>query len=128
MIAKYVTVVFVFALSTISFSAVAQQPSVSSNAVRVADNKNCPSVHITMPKNKVARDELNKLDQKVKWDESCVARLVGSWNRDLKAFQDRLNNPKCDPQLTQQFVSTWVSNHDDKHFQMYAGATCKAKK
>ena len=54
--------------------------------------------------------------------------LVGSWNQGLKEFQEKLNNQKCDPQLTQQFVSTWVSNHDDRHFQMYAGAQCVAKK
>lgn len=125
---KYVTIVAAFALSTIPFLAVAQQLPGSSNALRVADNKNCPSVHITMPKDKHAREELNKLDKKVKWDEMCVANLVGSWNKDLKDYQNRLSNPKCDPTLTQQVVNIWVSNHDDKHFQMYAGARCVAKK
>jgi hypothetical protein len=129
---KYVTVVAAFALSTIAFSAVAQQPSgkhsEKSSALRLADNKKCPNVTISLPKPRITRDELNKLPKNVKWDEMCVARIVGTMNQDLKDLQDRLNKPTCDPQLTQQYVESFIKNHDDSHFQTYVKLQCIAKK
>src|SRR5580700_6866731 len=109
----YKIVIATFTISTIAFPAFAQQ-SFDRGLVRLAQNKtkDCPSVVVAMPKNKIGRDEINKLDKKkFRWDEACVARTVGSYNESLKGLQARLNSPKCDPQLTRQNVEQWLANY-----------------
>lgn len=109
---KYRIAVGIVAISTIAFSAAAQQSSVQQSNkwgfTRLAQNK-CTTVIVSLPSHKISRDELdNKLSKKFKWNKDCVARLVGIFNRDLDEIQAKLHSPKCDPSVTQHYVEQQI--------------------
>ncbi len=114
---KYRTAAAVLAISTVAFSAAAQQSSDQRSdkwgSLRLAQNK-CPAVSITLPPHKISRDELdNKLPKNVKWNKDCVARFVGLYNDSIDAMQTKLHSPTCDPKLTQRFVEGRLKEDKD---------------
>ena len=109
---KHIVALATVAISTIAFSAAAQQSSDQqsnkSGFPRLAQNK-CTAVIVTFPSHKISRDELdNKLPKNFKWNNDCVARLVGIYNRDLDEIQAKLHSPKCDPGVTQHYVEQQI--------------------
>ncbi len=125
---SYKIAVTALAFSTFAFAAAAQKPSeLRLGPLRVADNKQCPSLHVSMPAHKVSRDELdNKLDKKIKWKPECVAHYVGTYNKSLDDLKDRINSPKCDPKLTQNNVETWFKDYL-RSYENAAKSLCVAK-
>jgi hypothetical protein len=114
---EYRIVVAAFALSTIAFSAAAQQPSDQrpdkSGVLRLAQSK-CPAVSITFPSHKISRDELdNKLPKNFKWDKDCVAKMVGLYNDALDELHGHFYSPKCDAKFTQLYFEQHIKEYRD---------------
>jgi hypothetical protein len=114
---KHRVAIAVAAISTIAFSAAAQQSSDQRSnkwrSLRLAQNK-CSAIIVSIPSHKISRDELdNKLSKNFKWNKDCVARLVGIYNNDLDEIQAQLHSPKCDPTLTQRYVEHKIKEAKD---------------